>query len=158
LPEPFASYRQRFGNEDEAESDIERFFTCWLPQPNFAALFRTDIESNPLLTIILNATANDILFEESKATVVFAIVPGGRNIKISVQIFIFASGTVERSRFFLSTQRRSNVPWRNNEHVGAYFMDHLGGKVGDVRIIDEKKFRAYFENGFASGLKLTPKL
>jgi choline dehydrogenase-like flavoprotein len=156
--EPVTNYRQRFGNEAEADSDIERFFTCWLPQPNFAALFRTDITSNPLLKVILNATANDILFEASKATIVCVSAPGGRKIQISGQKFVFASGTVEISRFFLSTQRRSNVPWKNNKHVGAYFMDHLGGKIGDVRIIDERKFRAYFENCFVSGVKLTPKL
>jgi choline dehydrogenase-like flavoprotein len=152
------NYRRTFGNEAEAQADIERFFTYWLPQPNFARLFRADISSNPLLKIILHATVNNISFEASKATAISASVPGGRKIQISGQNFVFASGTVEISRFFLSTQRRSNVPWRNSEHVGMYFMDHLGGKIADVRIIDEEKFRSYFENCFISGQKLQPKL
>ena len=81
--EPLSSYRQKFGNETESESDIERFFTHWLPQPNFAVLFRKEIISNPLLTIILNATANDILFEGSCANTVCANSTSGRRFRVS---------------------------------------------------------------------------
>lgn len=156
--EPVANYRRRFGNESELESDVERFFTLWLPQPNFAALFRTEIVSSPLLKVVLNATANDISFEASGAKLVRARAHGGREFKISGQNFVFASGTIETSRFFLTTQRRSDVPWKHNEHIGTYFQDHLGGKVGNIRVMDEKKFRDYFENCFVSGVKLQPKL
>ena len=156
--EPISSYRQKFGNEAETESDIERFFTHWLPQPNFAVLFRKEIISNPLLTIILNATANDILFEGSCANTVCANATSGRKIRVSANNFVFAAGTIETSRFFLSTQRRSNVPWRHNKNVGAYFQDHLGGSVGNVQIKNEQKFRDYFENCFVSGIKLQPRI
>jgi choline dehydrogenase-like flavoprotein len=140
------------------EYGIERFVTTWMPRPNFAQLFRADIYSNPLLKVILNATANDILFEGSKATAVCVGVPSGRKITISGRAFVFASGTLETNRFFLSTQRRSDVPWRHNKNIGAYFQDHLSGQVAHVRILDERKFRDYFESGLVSGIKLTPKL
>jgi choline dehydrogenase-like flavoprotein len=145
-------------DEHEFETGIERFVTSWLPQQNFALRFRTDINSNPLMTVILNATANDILFEGSNATAVCARIPDGRRIQISGQNFVFASGTLETGRFFLSTQRLSDVPWKHNKNIGAFLQDHLSGPVGSVRIIDEHKFREYFEHGFVSGMKFEPKL
>jgi len=151
---PFEDVR----NQDEFEYGIERFVTSYLPQQNFAVRFRADVNSSPWLKVILNATANDILFEGSKATAVCVGIPGGRNIKIPGRNFVFASGTLETSRFFLSTQRRSEVPWRHNKNIGAYFQDHFVGRVANVQILDERKFRDYFENGFVSGMKFQPKL
>ena len=140
------------------EHGVERFVTTFMPRPNFALLLRADINSNPLLKVILNATANDILFEGSKATAVRVGVPSGRQITVSGSIFIFASGTFEINRFFLSTQRRSDVPWRHNKNIGTYFQDHFTGPVARVRILDERKFRDYFESYFVSGMRLRPKL
>jgi hypothetical protein len=144
--------------EAEFEHGIERFATSWMPQPNFAVLFREEIKSSPFLKIILNATANDILFEGSRATAVWVGVPGGRKIRISGRSFVFASGTLEISRFFLSTQRRSDVPWKNNKNIGVFFQDHLVGRVAKVNIVNERKFRDYFEAGFVSGIRYQPKL
>ena len=128
-------------SQDEFEYGIERFVTCYMPQPNFAVRFRADIDSSPWLKVILNATVNDILFEGSKATAVCVGIPGGRKIKIPGRTFVFASGTLETSRFFLSTQRLSEVPWRHNKNIGAYFQDHFKGRVAHVQILDERKFR-----------------
>ena len=155
---PADKYREKFGGETEPHEDIERFFTCWLRQPNFATLFRREIIFNPLIRIALNATVNDITFATSRAEAVQAIVPGGRKILISGEHFVFAAGTIENSRFFLSTQRLSPVPWKTNQHIGTHFQDHLGGKIADVQVISESLFREFFENGFAASLKLQPKL
>ena len=146
------------GNQNEFENGVERFVTFCMPQQNFAVRFRAEINSNPLLKVILNATANDILFEGSQATAVCVSVPGGRKIKISGRNFVFASGTIEISRFFLSTQRRSDVPWKHNKNIGACFQDHFAGRVANVQVLDERKFRDYFEPGFVSGMKFQPKL
>jgi choline dehydrogenase-like flavoprotein len=137
---------------------IERFVTTFISRPNFALLFRVDINSNPLLKVILNATANDILFEGSRAKAVRVVVPSGRQITISGRTFVFASGTLEINRFFLSTQRRSDVPWKHNKNIGSYFQDHFAGRVANVRILDERKFRDYFESYFVSGVRLRPRL
>ncbi|MGO8847523.1 MAG: GMC oxidoreductase [Methylocella sp.] len=145
-------------SQDEFEYGIERFVTCYMPQPNFAVRFQADINSSPWLKVILNATVNDILFEGSKATAVCVGILGGRKIKIPGRTFVFASGTLETSRFFLSTQRLSEVPWRHNKNIGAYFQDHFKGRVAHVQILDERKYRDYFENGFVSGIKFQPKL
>jgi choline dehydrogenase-like flavoprotein len=154
---PVEKYRQKFGGESEVEDTIERFFTCWLPQPNFAGLFRREIISSPLIRIVVNATANDITFSGSKAQSIEAAAPG-RKIRISGENFVFAAGTIETSRFFLSTQRLSPVPWKTNQHIGTYFQDHLGGKIAQAQVLNEPRFRDFFENGFAGNLKLQPKL
>jgi hypothetical protein len=146
------------GNQDELQYGIERFVTSWLPHQNFAARFRADIKSNSLITVILNATTNDIIFEGSKATAVYVRAPEGLEIRISGGAFVYATGTLETSRFFLSTQRLSKVPWKYNKNIGTYFQDHLTGRAANVHVLDEHKFRDYFESGFISGTKFQPKL
>ncbi len=157
-PQTFVKLGQILENDEKSQSGVERFCTFWLPQQNFALRFRADIQSNPLLRVVLNATVNDILFAGSKATAVRAVGPGGREIQISGESFVFASGTLETCQFFLSTQRRSDVPWKHNRNIGAFFQDHYAGKVGDVRITDEKSFRDNFEPGFVSVHKYHAKL
>ena len=160
LPDRFSveSYRKRYGGETEAHDGIERFFTHWLPKPNFAVLFRRKIISDPLIKVILNATVNNIIFDGERAEAIHATTSGGRRILISSEKIVFAGGTIENSRFFLSMQRSSPVPWKRNRHVGAYFQDHLAGKLAEVDVLNEQRFREFFENGFANGLKFQPKL
>jgi choline dehydrogenase-like flavoprotein len=146
------------GSGDGPDSGIERFATSWLPRPNFASRFRADISSNPLLTVVLNATVSEITVDGSVATAVYARIPGGAKIRISGHRFVFACGTLETSRFFLSTQRLFDVPWKYNENIGVYFQDHLVGKVATTQILNENKFRDFFEHGFSSGIKFQPKL
>lgn len=129
-----------------------------MPQQNFASRFKAEIRTNPLLKVILNASVNDIVFSGSKAAAVDALARSGRKFQISGRSFVFACGTLEACRFFLSTRRRSAVPWKHNRNVGAFFQDHYGGKVGSVHIIDEKSFRDNFEPGFISGHKYQTKL
>lgn len=155
---PAEQYREKFGRESELDESIERFFTYWLPQPNFATLFRREIISDPLIKIALNATVNDIMFVGSKAESVQAVVLGGRKILITGDNLVFATGTIETNRFFLSTQRLSSVPWKNNQYLGTHFQDHLGGKIAEVQVLNEMRFREFFENGFVGSLKLQPKL
>ena len=155
---PAEKYRQKFGDESEVNESIERFFTYWLPHPNFATLFRHEIISNPLIKIVVNATVNDITFNASKAQFVRAAAQGRHEIQFFGENFVFAPGTIEASRFFLSTQRLSAVPWKTNPHIGKHFQDHLGGKIAEVQVLNKSRFRNFFESGFAGGLKLQPKL
>jgi hypothetical protein len=155
---PAEKYRQKFGDEREVNESVERFFTHWLLQPNFAVLFRREISSNPLIKVVLNATVNDISFFSARAQFVRASAQGAREIRFFADKFVFAAGTIEASRFFLSTQRLSPVPWKANSHIGKHFQDHLGGKIAKAEILNESRFRNFFENGFDGALKLQPKL
>jgi choline dehydrogenase-like flavoprotein len=151
-------YRQIFGGMIEVHPGIERFFTFWLPQPNFAKLFRRELWSSPLIRVILHATVNQIAFSGDRAQAVWAANGVGRRICISGNSFVFAAGTIANCRFFLNAQCLYDVPWKFNNLVGKYFQDHLGCKVADVTILNEERFRKFFENGFVNDIKLQPKL
>lgn len=142
----------------QEHSTIEHFFTSWLPQPNFAILLKDKTVLSRDIEIILNATVDGFRFDEGRCVELSAAVPSGRRLTIRGGAYIIAAGTLASSQLFLTAQRRDDVPWRENELVGAYFHDHLGGPVADLKIKDERRFRAFFENGFALGRKVQPKL
>ena len=156
-PLDFAAYRRRLGGEAGSASGIERFFTAWLPEPNFARLFKRRALSDPKVRILCDATCSGIEFTGAAATSL-RIVSGGRAREVKARRFVFAMGTIATLRFFLSTARSSAVPWRHDAKIGRYFQDHLAGRVGNVTIGDETTFRNYFENAVVDGVKLQPKL
>jgi len=116
------------------------------------------IRSNPSIRVIVNLTANGIAFDGENARSLHCTTEAGREIHIQAKRFVFTSGTIATSRFFLSMQQAGNVPWTSNDNVGRYFQDHLGGKIATVEVLDETRFRDYFENGWVNGVKLQPKL
>jgi choline dehydrogenase-like flavoprotein len=157
-PESVEYYRKEFGGENDHTESIERFFTYWLKEPNFATLYERMIRTHPSIRVIVNLTANGLSFDGENARSLRCTSEAGRNINIQARRYVFASGTIATSRFFLSTQRSGQVPWVSNDNVGRYFQDHLGGKIAEVEILDETRFRNYFENGWVKGVKLQPKL
>ena len=46
---------------------IERFFTHWLPQQNFARIFKKKVIEDPDTTVLLNSTVSGITFEGDRA-------------------------------------------------------------------------------------------
>ncbi len=157
-PESAEIYRKQFGNETCDTGVIERFFTYWLKEPNFATLYQKIIRSNPSIRVIVNLTANGFSFDGENARSLRCVTETGRQIGIRAQRFVFTAGTIATSQFFLSTPRTDSVPWASNNNIGRYFQDHLGGKVATVEVLDEPRFRDYFENGWMNGVKLQPKL
>jgi GMC oxidoreductase len=157
-PESMAFYRQKFGGETEEPGSLERFFTYWVAEPNFATLYKNLIQSDPSISVVVNLTANGCNFDGDNARFLQCTSASGRNVKITSKKFVFASGTIATSRFFLSTQRDGKVPWSSNNNIGLYFLDHFGGKIARVSILNEKRFRDYFENGWVGRIKLQPKL
>jgi hypothetical protein len=157
-PASMAFYRQKFGAETEESGSLERFFTYWLDQPNFATLYKSLIQSDSSIFVVVNLTANGCEFDGENARFLQCTSASGRKVRIRSKKFVFASGTVATSRFFLSTQRHGKVPWASNDNIGLYFQDHLGGKIARVSILDDKRFRDYFENGWVNGIKLQAKL
>jgi choline dehydrogenase-like flavoprotein len=51
-----------------------------------------------------------------------------------------------------------DCPWRHNENVGAYFQDHLVGRVASIDVLDRKRFFNTFCTIIQSGHKFQPKL
>ena len=151
------SCRIKFGNERSNNADVERFFTRWLPKPKFAQNYKKLLES-AFVDIYYNTTVHDIEFSSSTATHAISVTEKGKSITFTFQQVIFASGTIATSQFFLNTQLKGDKPWTNNNNIGKYFQDHLGGKIADVIISNPSKFREYFENGILGKIKRQPKL
>ena len=158
-----AVYRERLGIKLN-DASLEHFFTTWLPQPNFAVLFSQLIRHSEKLRIYLNQTVVRAKFDAQRCQYFEAVTPSGTIAKFGGSSFVLALGTVGNSQFCLSNSvtnplsKSSDTPWSNNPLIGAYFQDHLGGKLGDLKVQDQGRFRNLFENGFSSGQKLQPKL
>ena len=153
------SYRNRLGYEVANDQIVERFFTHWLRQPNFARLFRKRVIDHQNVPVILNTTARGIkLHETGQAYAVSVKNTDNQVFDITGSDFVFCNGTIETARLFLSTQVASDVPWKHNKHIGKSFQDHRGGSIGVVDMLSELKFRNFFENAFIGGAKIQPKL
>jgi choline dehydrogenase-like flavoprotein len=158
-PEDVDMYRARLGGETLDDQVVERFFTHWLPQQNFARLFRKQVIDDARTQVLINGTVNGIDIENGRARSVKVRTADGRDLEIPGSRFVFCNGTLEIVRFFLSTAKTGNVPWKHNAAIGKLYQDHLSGKVATAELIDEKKFRNYFENAFTRGtVKLQSKL
>jgi hypothetical protein len=158
-PEGIDVYRNRLGAETADLQPVERFFTHWLPQQNFARIFRKQLVDDARTPILINGTVNGIRFEDGRASAVKVRTADGRDLEIPGRQFVFCNGTLEIVRFFLSTAKTSDVPWKQNSSIGKFYQDHPCGKVATAELIDEQKFRNFFENAFTSGIvKLQSKL
>lgn len=151
-------YRARLGKEPELHFGVDRIFTLWAPQPNFAHLFKCELSTASDLKVLTHATANSMEFSGSRARAIIARVDGGRRIRVEASNFVLAAGTIANARFLLSTQLQSEVPWKSCRQVGKAFQDHLGGKVAEVEVESEARFRSFFENAIVNDVKLQPKL
>jgi choline dehydrogenase-like flavoprotein len=161
LPErrPDADYRRAFGIDPSVAAAVEPFFTAWMPQPNLATLFRRRFEQDGRLNVLLNATAYGLDFHGSRATQVALATPAGIRVCIPTRQVILAAGVVGNAQLFLtSSKAATGAPWRGNRVVGAYFQDHLVATVAEAEPLSVVKFRRFFENGNALGMKLQPKL
>jgi hypothetical protein len=150
-------FRQRLCAPVGERDSIECFYTRWLPQPNLAALYRRELGHSDRVRIFLNATAIGLDFDGDRATGVEVRTGRGGRLRFRANRFVFAAGTIGNAQFFLSN-RREGVPWRDNDRIGTYFQDHLYGRVAQLEVLDHGRFRRQFENGFALGVKLQPKL
>jgi hypothetical protein len=158
-PEGIDVYRSRLGEEVHDLQPVERFFTHWLPQQNFARLFRKEVVEDAKTRILLNGTVNGISFEGGRASALKVRTANGRDLEIPGRQFVFCNGTLEIIRFFLSTAKTSDVPWKHNSSIGKFYQDHPCGRAATAELIDEQRFRNFFENAFTSGVvKLQSKL
>jgi GMC oxidoreductase/putative NAD(P)-binding protein len=154
-------YRNRLGAErpEEVPQAVERFFSHWLPQQNFARLFKKEVIDNPRTPVLINGTVCAVRVPEGRAESVTVRTADQRVLEIPGGQFIFCNGTLEIVRFFLSTAKNTNVPWKNNRSIGKFYQDHLCGTAATATVIDETRFRDFFENAFTSRLvKLQPRL
>lgn len=155
---PLVAPKASVESEAEQGASIERFYTAWLAEPNFARLFKKALTSDERIRVLLDTTANSICFDGERALCVNARRRDGGRVRLEGDAIVLACGTLAANRLMLHLGRQESTPWRSNARVGLRFQDHLGGRAAAVRLLDERAFRRLFENRFVDGAKLQPKV
>jgi choline dehydrogenase-like flavoprotein len=153
-------FKQVFGSELEFEQGVEMFLTRWLKIPNFAVLYGKQIRTSKNLSVLLNHTVVGFAASNGQITAVRAIDGSGKTHLVEGDRFILAAGTIEICRLLLHGAATPgwDCPWRDNANVGAYFQDHLVGRIASVHPIDKRRFFDTFCNFIWSGNKYQPKI
>lgn len=152
-----AVWREQLGVEIPAGT-LEHFYTTWLAQPNFSVLWGKLLQESDQLRVYLKQVAVAAQFEGSRCVAIDARDAEGRVTRFEGRCFLLALGTIGNVQFCLTQTLAAATPWRTDAGIGAWFQDHLFGKVGELQLKDERRFRRWFENCFAGGHKLQPKL
>lgn len=140
-----------------SSKDLNVYFSNWLPNPDFSQVFKKDI-NDPYIRILTNVEAFKFEFINNLATKITVKNKLSKVFSINSRIYILATGAVAVNQLLLTNKEFYNVPWKKNTYLGSYFQDHIGFFAAEVGLIDEKKFRFFFENGFYKGAKYQPKL
>jgi choline dehydrogenase-like flavoprotein len=152
-----AQWQRKLGTHFDS-SALDLFYTSWLPQPNFSVLWGSLIREHPKLCVYLDQTAMQTYFEGEHCVAIEARNSQGRLTRFAGKQILLALGTVGNAQFCLTQQLHAATPWAKQADVGAWFHDHLFANMGELQILDKVRFRTWFENCFAGGHKLQPKL
>lgn len=152
--------RQSGVSEPEFGNGLELFLTRWLKIPSLSVAYAHEIQTSDKLKVLLNHTVTGFEGSDGNIAAVRITNHEGGSHFVKGGCFILASGTIEISRLLLhaASSTEWECPWRDNENVGAYFQDHLIGRVGSVEIIDRQRFFNTFSTIVRSGHKFQPKV
>jgi len=139
--------------------EFEVFFTRWLQIPSFAILFAKQYKSSEKFSVLVGHTVVGFEGAGGRITGVRVMDAGGKHHTIAGETFILAAGTIENARLLLhgAADESWECPWRQNQNIGAYFLDHLGGKVATVQPNDTRTFFNTFCTIWRGGHKYQPK-
>lgn len=140
--------------------DIEIFLSRWLPNPNFAQIFRRDIEGDGLTTVVhANVVGFEVGENGSYVTGVRLRTLDGREARVRAPKIVLACGTVEIVRLLMLPLADGRAaPWNANPMLGRFFIDHIDSTAGEIKPKDRKSFHNLFDNIFLDGFKYQPKI
>jgi choline dehydrogenase-like flavoprotein len=151
---------QVFGTRPALDDGLEIFLTRWLKVPSFAVSYGGEIQSSGNLCVLLNHTAVGFLGSNGAIHAARVVDRSGRAHAVEGDHFILAAGTIEIARLLLHSATHTDwqCPWRDNQNVGAYFQDHLAGRIASVRPYDRQRFFDTFCTIVRAGHKYQPKM
>ncbi|MDH3663081.1 MAG: GMC family oxidoreductase [Alphaproteobacteria bacterium] len=111
------------------------------PRTNFSLVYRDSFRSSTSLTVLLNATATEIIAEQS-ASIVDAVEVrslDGKQVTVKARLVVLACGAIDNARLLLLS-RRHIAPGLGNDHdlVGRYFMQHPHVSAASLRFFGSK--------------------
>ncbi len=137
-----SSYGPEFADEaglgdsvPPTDADFVVRFAKWPPfkKRNVATLFKREIETDPDLTIWLNATVTS--FDLDRATGVLRSVtasgPDGRRLEVRARQFAVCAGAIESTRLLMLLDRQNDGRvFACSPALGRYFHDHVSMAAG----------------------------
>jgi choline dehydrogenase-like flavoprotein len=123
------------------DSDFALRYPKWpdFKKCNVAHQFRAEIERAENLDICLEATVTGFELDPGtgRLTSVSAADLGGRKLRVKSSEFLIAGGTIEATRLLLLLDATfKGRVFAGCKVLGRYFQDHLGAKVGELRLTD----------------------
>lgn len=97
------------------------------PRANFGRLYEDKFKAADQLTVLLNATATEIIATSSGSAVEAVEVRSldGKSVKVTAGIIVLAAGAIDNARLLLLSRRQSAAGLGNgHDLVGRYFMQH----------------------------------
>ena len=164
IPKEFLDDNKVFNHAGGFKPDfgegLELFLTRWLKVPSFSAAYAKEIQSSDKLSVLLNHNVVGFVGSNGAITAVRIVSQTGKTHLINGDCFILAAGTIEICRLMLHAAATPgwDCPWRSNTNVGAYFQDHLVGRVAALEVSDRQRFFDTFCTIVWSGHKFAPKL
>lgn len=123
------------------DSDFTLRYPKWpdFRKCNVAFQLRSQIEQAANLDICLEATVTGFEFDAAtgRLAAISASNLSGQKVRIKATEFLIASGTIEATRLLLLLDAASEGrAFGDCRVLGRYFQDHLGAKVGELRLSD----------------------
>ncbi len=122
-----------FASERYSSDGLERF-SC---PTDFGARYRHRLEKAANLRVLLDANVTHIQLDDNGKRVSHLDVRtlAGRALKVRAQRFVLASGGLEVARLLLASRDHDPRGIGNAyDQVGRYYMCHLAGTIGTLRI------------------------
>ena len=138
--------------------ELSYFLTRWMRRPNVAQTFEAEIRGvgDGSFDVLLDATVHGFATDDAGVTAVH-LTHHNDSLTIEAPLVFLAAGTVENVRLLLA-DTGSPHPWSENDKIGAYFQDHLGGIVGSIEGTDVRTMSRLFSTIFLQGDKYMPKV
>jgi len=99
----------------------------------FGARRNADLLGNPLMTLVLHATAREIVATETGAAISRLDVrgPGGKPLDVRAATYVLAAGGLENPRILLASNGiLPNGVGNTHDLVGRFFLEHPHGRGG----------------------------
>ncbi|MBX7539506.1 GMC oxidoreductase [Qipengyuania sphaerica] len=150
-----AVFARKSGSPVEFAEGLVAGLNLWLPQPDFAKFFETDIAK---IDVRPATSARRISCGEDGICTVGLEGPGGSET-FSPRHIVLAAGSIENSAILMrSAAIDPALPFAANAHLGAHYFDHLHGIVGTLAPADPRRIRALFDGIFEGGRKYGVKI
>lgn len=155
-----AQWCQVAGQGLDLGEDLRLAPSLWLPQPDFAKLFGSEIRQSSNLQILVGHEAVGLATRPDGSVSGLRLRrPDGSESLVTGRATVLASGTLETARLLLrSAAALPASPLAANRHVGRWFFDHLHGDAGEVTPINRAGFGRLFDSFYFDGRKLMPKV